>query len=103
MTEVAVAPRRLGSRKVRIAVALAAVAAALTWVAVSGLSRNLVYYKTPTEILMKQQRFKDALAVLYPASEALSWRADLWLRLGHIDIVAARGTIAKLMATYIVD
>ena len=51
MTEVAVAPRRLGSRKVRIAVALAAVAAALTWVAVSGLSRNLVYYKTPTEIL----------------------------------------------------
>lgn len=51
MTGIAVAPRRLGSRKLRISVALLAVAGALTWVAISGISRNLVYYKTPTEIL----------------------------------------------------
>lgn len=37
--------------KGRVVVALAVIAGALGWVAVSGLRSNLVYYKTPTEIL----------------------------------------------------
>ena len=41
----------LGTTRARIAVALVAIAGALVWVAVSGLSNNLVYYRTPTEIL----------------------------------------------------
>jgi cytochrome c-type biogenesis protein CcmE len=53
MTDVAVRARPFSSRKLRIGVALAAVAGALAWVAVSGLSKNLVYYKTPTEILQQ--------------------------------------------------
>ncbi|HEX5405989.1 MAG TPA: cytochrome c maturation protein CcmE [Pseudonocardiaceae bacterium] len=45
-------PRRRGlsSAKWRIIACLAIVVAALGWVAVSGLSGNLVYYLTPTDI-----------------------------------------------------
>jgi cytochrome c-type biogenesis protein CcmE len=35
----------------RLVFVLAAVAASLVWVAAKGLSGNLVYYKTPTELL----------------------------------------------------
>jgi cytochrome c-type biogenesis protein CcmE len=35
----------------RIVVAVAVIGGALAWVAFSGLAHNLVYYKTPTEIL----------------------------------------------------
>ena len=38
-------------KKGRIAVVLVVIAGALTWVLVRGLGGNLVYYKTPTEIL----------------------------------------------------
>ena len=52
MTEVAASPPRLpGTTRGRIIVALVAIAGAVIWVAVSGLSNNLVYYRTPTEIL----------------------------------------------------
>jgi cytochrome c-type biogenesis protein CcmE len=38
-------------RRGRLVFVLAVVAASLVWVAAKGLSGNLVYYKTPTEIL----------------------------------------------------
>jgi cytochrome c-type biogenesis protein CcmE len=38
-------------RRGRVVFAVAAVAASLGWVAFAGLKGNLVYYKTPTEIL----------------------------------------------------
>jgi len=41
----------LSGRRGRVAIALVAVAAGLGWIASRGLAGNLVYYKTPTEIL----------------------------------------------------
>jgi cytochrome c-type biogenesis protein CcmE len=41
----------LSGRRGRVLFALAAVAAGLGWIASRGLQGNLVYYKTPTEIL----------------------------------------------------
>jgi len=41
----------LSGRRGRVAIALVAVAAGLGWIASRGLQGNLVYYKTPTEIL----------------------------------------------------
>jgi cytochrome c-type biogenesis protein CcmE len=41
----------LGTPRARIVVALVAIAGALVWIAVSGISHNLVYYQTPTEVL----------------------------------------------------
>jgi cytochrome c-type biogenesis protein CcmE len=40
-------------RRVRIAVALAAIAIGLGWVATRGLTSSLVYYQTPTDVLAK--------------------------------------------------
>lgn len=40
-------------KRVRIGVALAAIAVALGWVATKGLSSSLVYYQTPTDMLAK--------------------------------------------------
>jgi cytochrome c-type biogenesis protein CcmE len=42
--------RGLGSARWRIVACLAVVVAALGWVAISGLTGNLVYYLTPTDI-----------------------------------------------------
>jgi len=38
-------------KRTRVIVVLVAVAGSLAWIAAQGLSSNLVYYKTPTEIL----------------------------------------------------
>jgi cytochrome c-type biogenesis protein CcmE len=38
-------------RRLRVVLPLAAIAASLAWVGTRGLSGNLVYYRTPTELL----------------------------------------------------
>jgi cytochrome c-type biogenesis protein CcmE len=40
-------------KRARVLFVLAVIAGSLVWVAAKGLSGNLVYYKTPTEILQK--------------------------------------------------
>lgn len=40
-------------RRVRVAVALTAIAVGLGWVATRGLTSSLVYYQTPTDVLAK--------------------------------------------------
>ena len=47
----AAAASRRRSKRTRTIVAAAVIVAALAWVAVSALRSNLVYYKTPTELL----------------------------------------------------
>ena len=45
-------PRRRGTRT-RVIVALAVIAGGLIWVVAAGLRNNLVYYRTPTEVLQQ--------------------------------------------------
>jgi cytochrome c-type biogenesis protein CcmE len=51
MSVIASPPRSEASKRGRVGLAIAVIVGGLAWVAVSGLKNNLVYYKTPTEIL----------------------------------------------------
>lgn len=47
--------RRWGGPRLRLVVSLAVIAAAITWIAVRGLTGNFVYYLTPTDIVSNHQ------------------------------------------------